>query len=214
MIKNFIFDIDGTLINTIDMYMPAMIELLADWGYPVPADQVEATKHDLFGITGKDALRRRGVPADKIDAMQADWFKRAYAREDQVTVFPGIPAALTQLAERPQTQLAVATSKARIEYDEHFADRYPFAQLFTAVVTADDTAKGKPAPDPILLAMDQLHADPATTVYVGDTINDLKAAHAAGVKFAAALYGAAKPDTIRDAADFLLATPLDLLTIK
>lgn len=214
MIQNFIFDIDGTLINTIDMYMPALIELLADWGYPVPEDQVEQTKHDLFGITGYDALKILGIPEEKIAPMQADWFDRSYAREDRVTVFTGIPAALTQLAERPHTQLAVATSKTRVEYTEHFADRYHFAKLFTTAVTSDDTPQGKPDPAPILLAMEELNAQPEATVYVGDTINDLKAAHAAGAKFAAALYGSAKPETIKAAADFLLETPLDLLKIQ
>lgn len=54
--------------------------------------------------------------------------------------------------------------------------------------------------------------DPAQTVYVGDTINDLKAAKAAGVKSAAALYGSANPASIMGA-DFLLHEPADLLKI-
>ncbi len=65
----------------------------------------------------------------------------------------------------------------------------------------------KPAPDPILAAMNKMGADPATTVCVGDTINDMKAAHAAGAKFAGALYSsAANPDSIKDA-DFPLMKP-------
>ena len=63
-----------------------------------------------------------------------------------------------------------------------------------------------------MAALDQMHATPETAVYVGDTINDEKAAHAAGVKFAAALYGAATPEKIMDG-DFLLHQPTDLLNI-
>ena len=61
MIKNYIFDIDGTLINTIDMYMPAMIEILEKHGYHTDPADVEQKKHDLFGITGMDALKIAGV---------------------------------------------------------------------------------------------------------------------------------------------------------
>ena len=49
-INTFIFDIDGTLIDTFDMYMPAMVETLRKHGYPVKDEQ--ATMKHLFGITG------------------------------------------------------------------------------------------------------------------------------------------------------------------
>ena len=159
-IENFIFDIDGTLIDTIDMYMPAMIDVLAQHGHPVAPDKVEQTKHDLFGITGQDALRLAGISED----------------------------------------------------EEYFVNKYDFAKLFKVAITSADTKKHKPAPDPILAAMDKMGADPATTVYVGDTINDMKAAHAAGAKFAGALYSSANPDSIKDA-DFPLMKPADLLEI-
>lgn len=211
-INNFIFDIDGTLIDTLDMYMPAMIDTLAQHGYPVPADKVEQTKHDLFGITGKDALRLAGIPQEEIPAIQKDWFDLAYARADRATVIPGVPAMLAELAHRDNTQIAIATSKLADEYQTYFVEKYDFAKLFKIAITSADTKKHKPAPDPILAAMKQMNADPQTTVYVGDTINDLKAAHAAGIKFAGALYSSANPDSIKNA-DFPLQKPADLLSI-
>ena len=66
MIKNYIFDIDGTLINTIDMYMPAMIETLEKHGFHTDPADVEQKKHDLFGITGMDALKLAGVTDEKL----------------------------------------------------------------------------------------------------------------------------------------------------
>ena len=211
-IENFIFDIDGTLIDTIDMYMPAMIDTLAQHGHPVAPDKVEQTKHDLFGITGQDALRLAGISEDEIPAIQQDWFKLAYQRADQVKVFDGIPEMLNALANREDAKIAIATSKLADEYQEYFVNKYDFAKLFKVAITSADTKKHKPAPDPILAAMDKMGADPATTVYVGDTINDMKAAHAAGAKFAGALYSSANPDSIKDA-DFPLMKPADLLEI-
>lgn len=211
-IKNFIFDIDGTLIDTLDMYMPAMIETLAKYGYPVAPEKVEETEHNLFGITGVDALRLAGIPEEKIPAMQKDWFKLAYERADQVKVIAGIPEMLQTLADRDDANIAIATSKIPEEFDKYFVNKYDFAKLFNVAITAADTKKHKPAPDPILAAIKKMGADPATTVYVGDTINDLRAAHAAGIKFAGALYGSAKPESIAEA-DFPLKTPSDLLNI-
>ncbi|MDY3300828.1 MAG: HAD-IA family hydrolase [Limosilactobacillus reuteri] len=211
-IENFIFDIDGTLIDTIDMYMPAMIDTLAQHGHPVAPDKVEQTKHDLFGITGQDALRLAGISEDEIPAIQQDWFKLAYQRADQVKVIDGIPEMLNALANREDAKIAIATSKLADEYQEYFVNKYDFAKLFKVAITSADTKKHKPAPDPILAAMDKMGADPATTVYVGDTINDMKAAHAAGAKFAGALYSSANPDSIKNA-DFPLMKPADLLEI-
>ncbi len=211
-IENFIFDIDGTLIDTIDMYMPAMIDTLAKHGHPVAPDKVEQTKHDLFGITGQDALRLAGISEDEIPAIQQDWFKLAYQRADRAKVIEGIPEMLNTLANREDAKIAIATSKLADEYQEYFLNKYDFAKLFKVAITSVDTKKHKPAPDPILAAMDKMGADPATTVYVGDTINDMKAAHAAGAKFAGALYSSANPDSIKDA-DFPLIKPADLLVI-
>ena len=211
-IENFIFDIDGTLIDTIDMYMPAMIDTLAQHGHPVAPDKVEQTKHDLFGITGRDALRLAGISEEEIPEMLKDWFDLAYQRADQAKVIEGIPEMLNTLANREDAKIAIATSKLADEYQEYFLNKYDFAKLFKVAITSVDTKKHKPAPDPILAAMDKMGADPATTVYVGDTINDMKAAHAAGAKFAGALYSSANPDSIKDA-DFPLMKPADLLEI-
>lgn len=211
-IENFIFDIDGTLIDTIDMYMPAMIDTLAQHGHPVAPDKVEQTKHDLFGITGRDALRLAGISEEEIPEMLKDWFDLAYQRADRAKVIEGIPEMLNTLANREDAKIAIATSKLADEYQEYFVNKYDFAKLFKVAITSADTKKHKPAPDPILAAMNKMGADPATTVYVGDTINDMKAAHAAGAKFAGALYSSANPDSIKDA-DFPLMKPADLLKI-
>lgn len=208
-INTFIFDIDGTLIDTFDMYMPAMVETLRKHGYPVKDEQ--ATMKHLFGITGDDALRLFGVQAADRAAIQKEWFALAYQREDRVKPFPKIPEALTELAAVSGNRLGVATSKLRSEYD-HFAETYPFAQLFDTVITSADTVKHKPDPEPILAAVEKLGARPEESVYVGDTVNDLRAAKAAGVKFAGALYGSANLDAIKDA-DYPLTSPLDLLKI-
>lgn len=208
--KNFIFDIDGTLIDTFNMYMPALVETLRDHGYQF-ADPARLEKN-LYGIAAVDALQELNIPADEIAGINREWLTRAYQRFDQVKVLAGIPAVIEQLAARPDTKLAIVTSKTRAKYQQYFQDHYRFAKNFAVVVTADDTAAHKPAPEPLLLAMHRLAADPAATVYIGDMPTDMQAAHAAGISFAGALYGANVPAKIA-AADFRLSQPSDLLTI-
>lgn len=212
-IQNFIFDIDGTLIDSYDMYMPPMFTTLAKHGIHFSPAEEEKIGKDAFGITGYDALAMIDIDRDQIPGILDEWFKQAFKNADKVKAFKGINDSLHQLANRPGTSLAIGTSKQRPEYDKYFAARFPFSKLFSEIVTSDQIKEGKPAPDMVEKAVADLGVKKEAAVYVGDTINDLKAAHAAGVPFAAALYGSAKPETIKDQADFLLHTPTDLLKI-
>ncbi|MBB1079240.1 HAD family hydrolase [Limosilactobacillus sp. STM2_1] len=209
-IKNFIFDIDGTLIDTFQMYMPALLETLENHGYHF-SDPAGIEKQ-LYGIAAVDALHKLGVPADDISALDREWIQKAYQKVDQVKVLPGIPAVLKNLASRTQTRMAIVTSKTREEYKKYFQDKYDFAKYFSIAVTANDTEKHKPAPDPLLLAMRQLNAKAEEVVYVGDMQTDLSAAKMAGIKFAGANYGSVFPEKLVNA-DFKLVTPADLLKI-
>lgn len=213
-INNFIFDIDGTLIDSYDMYMPPMFTTLAKHGIHFSHEEEEKIGKQAFGITGSDALKLLHIDPQEIPAMQKEWFDQAFQRADVVKAFPGIAETLDNLSQRPGSHLAIGTSKIRPEYDQYFADRFFFAGLFDDVVTSDVIKAGKPAPDMVEKAVADLGVKPDQAVYVGDTINDLKAAHAAGVAFAAALYGSANPDSIRDQADFQLNSPADLLKIS
>lgn len=210
-INTFIFDIDGTLIDTFDMYMPAMVNTLRKHGYQIAPEDELPTMKKLFGITGVDALKIFGVRPDEIAPIQKEWFDAAYERENYVKVIDQVPEALAKLAAVNGNKLGVATSKLQDEYD-HFKQQYDFAKLFDSAITSSDTKKHKPDPEPILAAVKKMGSTPEQSVYVGDTINDLKAAKAAGVKFAGALYGSANPDAIKDA-DYPLTTPMDLLKI-
>lgn len=210
-INTFIFDIDGTLIDTFDMYMPAMVTVLRKHGYKIAPEDEVPTMQRLFGITGVDALKIFGVRPAEIPEIQAEWTELTHQRQNYVTVLDQIPEALAKLAAVDGNQLGVATSKMKKEYDR-FTKQYDFANYFTTAITSADTTKHKPDPEPILAAVEKMGAKPEQSVYVGDTINDLKAAKAAGVKFAGALYGSANPDAIKDA-DYPLVTPMDLLKI-
>lgn len=205
--KTFIFDIDGTLLDTEAMYMKALDQVLRRHGIVHPYEELTQT----FGITSLDALKRLEVPANMIDTILDEWTAAIPAFQSQTRVYDGIEAMLKQLREQPEIQLAIMTSKRKFEFQRDVTplglDKY-----FSEFVFFEDAAHGKPAPDPILVAMKRLNADPTQTVYIGDTQYDLQAAHAAGVKFGLVAWGAKNQQGV-SAADYVFAFPDEIVPL-
>jgi len=124
----------------------------------------------------------------------------------------GVDDTLAKLTQAAGVKLIVATSKVRDEYETEFIPKFEIAKYFSGAVTASDTKLHKPNPDPILAGIKLGNNVPADSVYVGDTINDMTAAHAAGIKFAGAMWGAAMPEKLAEA-DYQLQHPSDLLKL-
>lgn len=183
--KNFIFDIDGTLLDTEAMYMKSLQAVLHDRGIEMAYDVLAKT----FGIPSRDALIR--LKLQDVDGILAEWGPRTQAYRETVAIYSGVEKALTQL-KAAGAGLAIMTSKQQFEYERDVVslglDRY-----FSQAIVAEDIAHGKPAPDGILLAMARLGAKPTDTVYVGDTIYDAEASAAAQVTFGFAAWNGRTP---------------------
>lgn len=206
--KNFIFDLDGTLIDTMDMYLLPLQSVLAKHGYNITHEETKP----FFGITAADALGQIGVPEADRQAIEDEWYKVVYAQNATINTFDGVDDTLAQLNDADGVKLIVATSKVRDEYEAEFIPKFEIAKYFSGAVTASDTKNHKPAPDPILAGIKEGNGIAEDSVYVGDTINDMRAAHAAGIKFAGAMWGAAMPERLADA-DYKLTHPSDLLKL-
>lgn len=211
--KYLIFDVDGTLIDTKQMYMPAMIEALAEFGYHYDEATSARYQRELFGITGYDSLLRIGIDEAQIPAILKRWNELTIPRQHLVTAFDQIPATISKLATQDEVKLAIATSKTTPEITD-FKGQFTWAGLFNVIVGADDTKEHKPNPEPLLMALHRLdpNANVADAYYIGDTNHDLKAAHNAGMHFAGAIYGSAMPEKLA-AAEVKLTTPADLLQL-
>ena len=86
--------------------------------------------------------------------------------------------------------------------------------LMDVLVCADEVTNPKPHPEPVEKAVALLGADPASTVYVGDSIHDMHSGRAAGVKTAAALWGPFGRDDLESASpDYWLEVPGDLVAL-
>jgi pyrophosphatase PpaX len=212
-----LFDLDGTLVDTIPLifacYHHALSAHLPDYH---PEHRVLVNN---LGRSLDDILYDYAVAAGADDpAAMSQTLKstyRAFQKENLpklIRPYEGMREALVAL-RAAGLRIGIVTSKtdwaARASYE-----RYGLGEFFSVGVFHDDTTRHKPDPEPLLLAASRGGLDPARCVYVGDSIHDIAAGKAAGMRTIAALWGPAdREDLVGAGADELATVPLDLLRI-
>lgn len=176
----YIFDLDGTLIDTMPLHYRAWDEAMRRAGLQVPLDE------DLFYSLGGVPTKRVAELIAKhyglaIDAQRVFHEKEALFTElqrDAKLIAPTVAFARQAAATHP---MAIASGGPR-DIVRRSLELAGLAPLFRAVVTADDVVHGKPAPDMFLLAAKLLGVDPAHCLVFEDAEPGFKAAAAAGMK--------------------------------
>lgn len=189
--KHLVFDIDGTIIDSAKINMLSLQETVKELrGDVMPLEDL----YFSFGIPGVRAMEILGFPKPE-KAVQV-WIRNysACAERLGMPLFPGMREILERLREKGAS-LGIITSKLREEYDEHF-EKQGLLELFPCVVTASDTPKGKPYPDPMLEYLRRTGAAPEEVLYFGDTAYDMDCARSAGVDHALVLWGCLSPEGI------------------
>jgi pyrophosphatase PpaX len=126
--------------------------------------------------------------------------------------FQGIGDVLAQLRSRGYL-VGVVSSKTR-ELGKRGLRLCLLDEWIDATVFLEDTSRHKPAPDPILKALDSLNASAVSSAYVGDSPHDLVAGRAAGVRTVAAMWGpGCREDIERENPDFVVHSASELLDI-
>ncbi len=194
----YLFDLDGTLIDTAPDIGAAVNHALEQFGYePVPESTIRhwvglggrhcieqavaATQIDPGGPAAADgAITSRGPASsalvDRMLAVFLDHYRAHIA--DSSLPYPGVVDALEALSKR-QAKLAVVTNK-RYELTIELLAELKLADWFDTIVGGDTAAKPKPAADPILLACETIGLKPEEILFVGDSVTDVKSARAAG----------------------------------
>ncbi|MFN8666149.1 MAG: HAD hydrolase-like protein [Gemmatimonadaceae bacterium] len=197
-----LFDLDGTLIDSIELLISAMTHAFDSREGPRP------TVDEWVATIGRPLLWQFGQYATGDDDLQhlvRTYRAFQYEHHDRLTrAYDGIPALVEQLHDAGHP-LGVVTSKA-----DHLANRsiahVGLAPFFDIVVGADRTTKHKPDPDPIWFALGELGDRAEDAVYVGDSPFDIMAANAAGATSIGVTWGAASR------APLLQASPRHLVT--
>jgi pyrophosphatase PpaX len=212
-----LFDLDGTLVDTIPLIFASYQHTLAthlpgyDPGRRVIVGNLGRSLDDILF----DYAAAAGVddPAAASRAMLTTY--RAFQRENLnhlIRSYEGVREALEGLRARGLT-LGVVTSKVEWAARESY-ERYGLGEFLSIGVFHDDTERHKPDPQPLLHAAAKGRLDVARTAYVGDSIHDMAAGKAAGMRTIAALWGPSEPDELlRAGAVELAERPADLLTI-
>jgi pyrophosphatase PpaX len=125
--------------------------------------------------------------------------------------FDGIEATLEELRARGH-RLGIVTAKRRATVDLAFA-QLPLAHLFETVVGGDETERHKPDPEPLLLALERLGAEPGEAAYVGDSPYDMQAARAAGVRAVGVTWGGIHDRDALGDADVVVDRAEELLVV-
>ncbi|WP_243198186.1 HAD family hydrolase [Weissella diestrammenae] len=198
-----IFDVDGTLLATEEMYIGALDYTLKQQGIEKPYD----TLYRVFGLPAYESLVNLKIPNPEV--IQVAWRKNLEQYRDSIRLYDGVADMLAALSAQQET-LGVVTSNTPEEFEAHH-DRFGIEQFFSDFVFAGMTKKMKPAPDPILLALSRLSIQPEETIYIGDSVHDMGAAHAAGVKFGMAAWGVPNQEVFEQQADYIFDRPSDVV---
>jgi pyrophosphatase PpaX len=209
-LRTVLFDLDGTLIDSIRLILDSYHHTL--------------TRHNLPARTDEEWLQGVGTPLhvqfarwketpEVLEAMIATYREYNLTHHDRmVTIYPGVLDAIREI-KAAGIQTGLVTSKNR-QGAVRGLTLVGLEALMDVMVCADEVSNHKPHPEPVEKAVALLGADPGTTVYVGDSIHDMQSGRAAGVKTAAALWGPFGRGYLESASpDFWLETPADLVKL-
>jgi phosphoglycolate phosphatase len=186
-VRAVVFDLDGTLLDTAPDISAAANQMLAELGLSqVPEERVR----DFIGRGVANLVRRllEEAGAGGFDAAMAR-FEAAYlegvARRSRP--YPGVVEGLAMLSDA-RMPLACVTNKSS-RFTEPLLQATGLRRYFGAVVSGDQVARKKPEPDAIVAAADALGVPVRSAWVIGDSANDVLAAHAAGCPVAVVPYG-------------------------
>lgn len=185
-----LFDLDGTLVDTIADLAAALDATRADFGLaPIGATIAAGYVGHGIGPFVTDALAHGGTDVAALVDDPLTRFRAHYRAVNgrQSVLYPGVMAGLEHWRAVAQ-KLAVVTNKSR-EFTVPLLEHMQLAAFFDLVVCGDDVARKKPDPEPLQYACRTLGVAPAATLFIGDSRNDAFAAQAAGIRALAVPYG-------------------------
>lgn len=200
--KALIFDIDNTLVNTLDMNMiPLQKIILEEKGEEWTLEEV----YHFASYPGMKVMEELEVKNP--EEVYARWVK--YVNEYKASLYDGMDNVLKTLHEK--LRFSVVSSKNKKQYDIDVVS-LGLDDYMEVVVLEDDTSKHKPDPEPLLLCMERLGLNKEDVIYIGDAYSDLLASRNAGIDFAFAKWGSVESKDMNDS-DYILEKVKDLLRL-
>jgi HAD superfamily hydrolase (TIGR01509 family) len=188
-----IFDLDGTLIDSMWMWESIDIEYLARYGLPMPEDLQRCIEGMSFSETAVYFKERFQLP-DSLDQIKSDWNKMAWEKyEKEVPLKEGAKELLEHLRQS-NIPAGIATSNSR-ELVELIIRKHHLADYFASIRTSCEVTKGKPSPDIYLLVARDLNVEPSRCLVFEDVLQGVMAGKNANMKVCAVFDEYSRCDT-------------------
>jgi pyrophosphatase PpaX len=207
-LQGVIFDLDGTLVDSRNADLGALSQALEQiTGERIPLEQLSR----FFGVASEDAAEE--LVGDRAGELLDRWSHLYHATlADSIQVFPGIKDVLREL-HGSGMHLGVVTLQTREEM-EKTRQVILLDEWIDVWVALDDTLQPKPSPEPVMLAIDRLALHPEHSVMIGDSMKDMRAGRAAGIRTGAALWGSIEvEELLAFHPDYIFHQPVDLRTL-
>ncbi|MEU1055751.1 HAD family hydrolase [Streptomyces sp. NPDC005876] len=204
-----VFDVDGTLVDTNHLHVTAWWEAFRQAGHQVPMHAV----HRAVGLPSTDLIAH--LLGEDRDTGQDDRLSAAHKALygqyfDRLPALPGAGELLRRLAA-DDWKVVLATSAGGAELGA-LRRAIDADDAITATASADDVDAGKPAPEPVQHALELAGVPAERAVFVGDTVWDMRAGSAAGVRCVGVLCGGIpRADLVDAGADAVYDGPAALL---
>lgn len=207
-----IFDLDGTLLDTLEDLTDSVNFALARYSFP----RREISEVRSFVGNGVGRLMELSVPGGlnnpRLKTCLAD-FRDHYSSnmQNKTAPYPGIMELLQHLSKE-QYKLAIVSNK----FDQAVKglNRFYFGEYVKVAIGESQNISKKPAPDTVLRALQELDSAAEKAVYVGDSEVDVKTARNSGIKFVGVTWGFRDKKILeQNGADYIIDTPLELLSI-
>lgn len=199
----YLFDLDGTLIDTRKMIVACFRDTFEKFG-----GSLSATDEQINNLIGLPYRRQIEIFFGTVDDELYGKIRREHMIhqmrifKEELSLCPGVSETVAELSQRGK-KLGIVTSRT-MESGEPFLKWFGLLPFFPAIVTPDHTALHKPHPEPIFEALRQLNSQPSETLFIGDAVFDMEAGRAAGTavcftEWSPADPGEPKPDfTVSD----------------
>jgi HAD superfamily hydrolase (TIGR01509 family) len=196
LVQGVIFDVDGTLADSVGLFYEIALEMLELAGAPpVPKERV----YELMRFGDASPLEKLfppGYPDPSatlkriVDSRMHEWMQRYHHETEAI---PGSLELLHELHARG-LRLGIATSSGRAL---PFLDRWGVRHLFHGIVGREDVQSRKPDPEPVRKCLNHLQLEPHEVVYIGDSPIDIRAGKAAGAYTVGVLTGTSPPEVLQ-----------------
>ena len=183
MLEAVIFDLDGSMVDSMGIWKAIDIEYLGKFGIELPENLQACIEGMSFSETAVYFKERFNLP-DDLDTIKADWNRMAWDKyAHEVPVKDGV-TELLQYCMDHGIKAGIATSNSR-ELVENVVKARHLDRYFDCIMTGCDVARGKPAPDIYLAVARELGVSPENCLVFEDIIPGIQAGKAAGMRVCA-----------------------------